>query len=119
MADAASDSRSATGRDIVRMFERQEDVLKQWKVEDRDVPPEIPSHDTGQETFQDRTRTVNGRQQGSEDLLHSSQHNHPSIARDDWDSEDEGLDSSQCSICGAVMPPFAMTAHQRFHSLGD
>jgi len=45
MADAANDKRKgASGRDISKMFERQEDVLKAWRVADQDIPPDGLSH---------------------------------------------------------------------------
>ncbi len=40
MVEAASEDGKGKGRDIGKMFKRQEDVLKEWKVEDRDIPPD-------------------------------------------------------------------------------
>jgi len=40
MVEVASDNRGGKGRDISKMFKRQEDVLKEWKVKDRDIPPD-------------------------------------------------------------------------------
>ncbi|KAI9855453.1 MAG: hypothetical protein M1830_006464, partial [Pleopsidium flavum] len=39
MAETATDGKDGTGRDIGRMFKRQESVLREWKVEDRDMAP--------------------------------------------------------------------------------
>lgn len=123
MAGTASDSRTATGRDIGRMLERQEDVLKQWRVEDRDVPPEVPlpGPSLGLD-MQGRMQDLNDGQHGSAGFTHSSQYSRSAHDVGGWDSDDESrevLASSQCSVCGAIMPPFAMAAHRRFHLLGE
>lgn len=96
MVETAGDSKSASGRDIESMFKNQEDVLREWKVEDRDVPPEHP-------------------QSGAKDMSSDIDHN-------DWLSDeemDEDLTSTTCHLCGVRIPPFAMAAHQRFHENGD
>ena len=40
MVETANEDGTGGGRDIGRMFKRQEEVLKEWKVEDKDVPPD-------------------------------------------------------------------------------
>ncbi|KAH0542510.1 hypothetical protein FGG08_003106 [Glutinoglossum americanum] len=40
--DGSSSGGGGEGRDIGKMFRKQEDVLRPWKVEDRDVPPSPP-----------------------------------------------------------------------------
>lgn len=125
MVETASDESSAGGRDIGKMFRRQEDVLKEWKVEDRPVAPDtIPvgasttepaeGHHTAEPSA--GHEAVDTIVAGSEDTLHPTQ---DTIDEDEWD--DEGADESheRCSICGAVMPAFAMSAHERFHSLDE
>jgi len=92
MVETAGDGKSASGRDIGSMFKNQEDVLREWKVEDRDVPPEYS-------------------QSGAIHMSSNIDHN-------DWLSDeemDEDLTSTDCHLCGARMPTFAMAAHQRFH----
>jgi DNA polymerase iota len=89
MVETASDSKSASGRDIGSMFKNQEDVLREWKVDDRDVPP-----------------------QHSE-----SEADHNDWLSDE--EMDEDLTSTVCHLCGTQIPLFAMAAHQRFHENGD
>jgi DNA polymerase iota len=68
MADAASDTKGGTGRNIAKMFRQQDDVLKQWRVEDRDSSPS-PSLDDkmGEQPEQDEEL----------DQGRPSHHNHP------------------------------------------
>ena len=96
MVETAGDSKSASGRDIGSMFKNQEDVLREWKVEDRDVPPQHSQSE--------------------------SNHMSSNIDHNDWLSDeemDEDLTSTTCHLCGVQMPLFAMPAHQRFHENGD
>jgi DNA polymerase iota len=55
---------------------------------------------------------------GSEDMFTSSQQ--ADVCADhDWNSEDEEMDDADtylCERCGAMMPWFAMGAHERFHT---
>lgn len=96
MIETAGDSKSASGRDIGSMFKNQEDVLREWKVEDRDALLEHSQSETN--------------------------HMSSNTDHDDWLSDedlDEDLTSTACHLCGAQMPPFAMDAHQRFHENGE
>ena len=116
MADTAGDSKTVAGRDIGRMFKRQNEVLKEWKVEDLDVAPDSP-----EEPARDAVGLVQDQGQpartGSEDLLVPSQ---PSVLNDeklDW--EDTSDRFSRCPSCGTLIPTFAMPAHERYHELGE
>ncbi|KAF2036145.1 DNA/RNA polymerase [Setomelanomma holmii] len=118
MADAASE-KGGVGRDIAKMFRRQDDVLKQRRVADEvdesvmsdkkvDPPPAaqliLPPY------LSDR--------EGSEDKPTPSQEGSRPIV-DHWDSEDEEMldaDAYRCEECGAFMPLFAMGAHERWHA---
>jgi DNA polymerase iota len=129
MIEAASDDGKGTGRDIGRMFRRQKDVLKEWKVEDRDVPPDLPPgvkaqnetppvdlHQAEPSAGSEATDQIMA---GSEDTIYPTQ-----ITIDEqgqWEEDDEEEEDGQekCDECGAVMPGFAMAAHQRFHSMED
>ena len=127
MTPTASDTRDGAGRDIGRMFQKQDDVLREWKVEDVDiVPSNQADHDQQNEmdilgpeeivVAQEQTLALPSL--GSEDLLNFTQES----LQDDiaWDSDDnmQNLGDS-CKICGAVMPSYAMLAHERFHNLPD
>lgn len=125
MVETASDDGTGRGRDIGRMFKRQEDVLKEWKVEDRDVPPDpIPKEDAypadlnqaepsaGSEAI-DQVMTG-----GSEDTIYATQNTIDEPAQ--WDEDDDDEEGQErCHECGAIMPAFAIAAHQRFHSMEE
>ena len=127
MSPTASDARDGAGRDIGRMFQKQDDVLREWKVENVDIAPS-DQDDNDQQNEIDilgPRKTVDAQEQtlvlpfvGSEDLLDFTQE---SLQEDvAWDSDDnmQNLGDS-CKICGAVMPSYAMLAHERFHDLPD
>ncbi|KAL3427175.1 DNA polymerase [Phlyctema vagabunda] len=126
MVEAASDDSTGKGRDISKMFKRQEDVLKEWKVEDRDVPPDHVGT-TGKTGQVDRAEPSAGCEAtglvlaGSEDdVLPCTQNTVDEVEAGAWESDDDdGHGTVRCIECGAVMPPFAMSAHERFHSLGE
>lgn len=123
LVETASEDGKGGGRDIGKMFKRQESVLKEWKVEDRDVPPDPTEVDTGHidddvpMTAGDDVPVVEGGDAGSEDMLPQTQN---TVISDPWD-DDEGDDENRemCGICKAVMPAFAMAAHQRYHELEE
>jgi len=107
MAETAADSKDSEGRDIGRMFRRQEDVLKDFKVvesEDNAPPADIETSET-----------------------HSDQAEPLLSVQDAYDSNDDGdwLDEDQaeagqvyhCYICGLSMPSFAIAAHIRYHDI--
>ncbi len=123
MASAASDDKNGAGQDIGKMFSRQEHTLKEWRVDDIDVPPsdyedderhleEGEKHDSIDFHVLDRTGL------GSEDMRSLTQE---SVNDNEaWDSDEDMRDAGDaCKVCGAVMPPYAMVAHERFHALPD
>ncbi|KAF2201931.1 DNA/RNA polymerase [Delitschia confertaspora ATCC 74209] len=130
--EAASDSKGGAGRNILKMFKRQDDVLKEWKVEpgetfrgDRKIEPE----ETGIEDVQTETTprdvdmigpelTEQRGQRGSEDFPYSSQQDRTEgIGEWEYDEEDSMDDETfHCDRCGAIMPAFAMAAHDRWHA---
>jgi len=125
MVEAASETGKGGGRDISRMFERQEEVLKEWKVEDRDVPPDpvLPEEESHPEAINDdkfQTDPSAGKEvwpvvvAGSEDTIAPTQNTVDDMGVWEEDEEDDD-DREQCGTCGAIMPGFAMAAHERFH----
>lgn len=124
MALTGTDGKNGAGRDIGRMFRRQDDVLKEWRFDEVD---EAPSH-----SFQ---AAVVNKSQHSEPEQRSNNDNDYSLTRsedmylntrnlrdteDAWNSEGETASLGEaCTLCGATMPAFAMSAHRRFHSLPD
>jgi len=117
MAPTAAATRGGAGRDIGRMFKRQDTVLKEWRVEDVDLPPSPKSADAVQSDPRPSQRTdllVEARS-GSEDMHLATQE---SFTEDGWNDEQDSVAYGQsCPTCGAVMPSFAMVAHQRFVGL--
>lgn len=122
MIEAASEDGKGGGRDIGRMFKRQEEVLKEWKVEDKDVPPDpIPEaaepHDAIPTDPSAGNEVADSIMAGSEDkdVMPTQTSADELIEWDDEEDEDENRDI--CHECGASMPAFAMAAHERFHGL--
>ncbi|KAJ4356195.1 uncharacterized protein N0V89_004225 [Didymosphaeria variabile] len=128
MVGAASE-KGGVGRDISKMFKRQDQVLKDFKVTEPDdvLPAESISDNDLMDTAvsSDKTAVANttklrldGTRGGSEDLPTPSQEV-TFATQDRWQSEDEDMldeDAYRCEECGAVMPLFAMGAHTRWHS---
>jgi DNA polymerase iota len=132
MADAASE-KGGVGRDIAKMFKRQDDVLKQWRVEEKEesiedgqiVEDDLEALPTdGQQPEKQRytneliSPNLPLQRTGSEDVPTPSQDEGTAIV-DRWESEDEDMvdaDTYLCEQCGAVMPLFAMGAHERWHA---
>lgn len=114
---AATETKDGAGRDIGKMFRRQDDVLKDWKIVDLDIPP---SQKTVEST--EPRLNIDPPNQREEELRHGSEDAHAGtqeslIAEDGWEDEDEVANQGySCPICGALMPSFAMPAHQRFVS---
>ncbi|KFY27232.1 hypothetical protein V493_03634 [Pseudogymnoascus sp. VKM F-4281 (FW-2241)] len=122
MVEAASATVKGRGRDIGHMFKHQEEILKEWKVEDKDVPPDwVAEHhganDGGRSHALSRAEPSAGNDAimkgatGSEDVMPMTQGG----VNDETLCLDEDSDSGKCSICNAVMPAFAMAAHERYH----
>ncbi|KAH6891091.1 hypothetical protein B0T10DRAFT_302159 [Thelonectria olida] len=90
MVAGAADDKTGVGRDIGVMFKRQDEVLRPFQI-------------------------VSG--------LDSSPQGEPA----GWDVEDENGDESSwdsigslpCAQCGHLIPPFAVSAHSRYHELGE
>jgi DNA polymerase iota len=125
MVETATDDGTGGGRDIGRMFKRQEEVLKEWKVEDKDVPPDsigdgkiemAMSKESRPELKAEPSAGNDAMESNSEDALYSTQNTMDEDV--EWEDE-ESEDSNRCHTCGAGIPPFAMAAHRLYHALGD
>lgn len=94
MAAGAAEDKHGAGRDIANMFKRQDEVLRPWRV------TELPD----EENLQDE-------QDGASEL------------EDDFDGLDAdalwsgATGDDECSICGLPIPPFAASAHFRYHEM--
>lgn len=121
MVETATEDGKGGGRDIGRMFKRQEEVLKEWKVEDRDVPPDpisdaaTESHDAISTDPSAGNEVPDSFMAGSEDVIPTQNSAEEPAEWDDEEDEDENREI--CHDCGATMPAFAMAAHERFHTL--
>ena len=101
MAETAADSKDSSGRDIGRMFRRQEDFLKDFRLVD-----EAPDDDK-----QLSLATSNG-------AACSPASSHGELASDqEWDAEppEDVDDVHECTICDARIPVFAAAAHSQYH----
>ncbi|KAI9718207.1 MAG: hypothetical protein M1812_004197 [Candelaria pacifica] len=118
MAETAGDGKDGAGRDIGRMLKRQETVLKEWRVEDIDIPP-TSEHDELEVSLENQKYVLHDRHaKGTEDLIEPSQESY--VEDGEWENAVEALNpGSSCPACGAVMPEWAMAAHERFHAIGD
>ena len=124
---AAGERKAGAGRDIGMMLRRQGGVLKSWKTADADVAPSDDEPDNPEIEQNDTNEIERGTSSrfrpdyaglGSEDTLPSTQRS--SFGDEAWDSEGEENDlGDRCHKCGAMMPSFAMVAHERFHSLAS
>lgn len=102
MAETAAESKDSAGRDISRMFRNQDEVLKEWRVADKDGVPE-PREEND---LVDDEITVDV----------DSHVTSP----DSWESDDEAEDNMHlCGRCGVPVPSFALLAHERFHEMPD
>jgi DNA polymerase iota len=109
-------NKGGVGRNIAIMFRQQEDVLRQWKVEETGEGTVGKEQELHLVQLQPVLQTSDSKS-GSEDIFTSSQQ---ANARMDyhWKTVDEEMveaDFYQCEYCGATMPWFAMGAHERFH----
>ena len=105
MAETAAETKDSTGRDIGRMFRRQEDVLKDFRITEE---PEIPGTIAHQSaTGWEPRESSPSPPSGVDDM--------------EWESEDppagDGDDLPVCRFCGTKLPEFAMMAHEQYHSL--
>jgi DNA polymerase iota len=131
MLETASEDGAGGGRDIGRMFKHQNEVLKEWKFEDKDVPPDITAteHIRGAEKEAVQLEEPSDKHQaepsaGNEATYPDSTDAHglaEAVVDDDaqWYGDEDGdVGFDRCFTCGAVMPAFAMAAHERYHDLG-
>ncbi|RYP57589.1 hypothetical protein DL770_010630 [Monosporascus sp. CRB-9-2] len=132
---------AAGGRDISRMFRTQGERLREWSAWDDDTtttttttasPSLSPPHDGNGviDGEADDGAAANGGSEGKNDVedAGSASAGTEVWAADDGDSdsdvewEDGDGDSvaqQRCAACGHAVPIFAMSAHERFHAMGD
>lgn len=96
---SGADDVAGSGRDISVMFKRQDDVLRDFRV--RDVSP-----------FEEKAAVI-GEVILSEEVVSDDD----GLAEPELWNPNDG--SEACAQCGHYIPAFAMTAHTRYHMLGD
>ena len=108
MAETAADNKESEGRDIGKMFQRQDEVLKDFRVTvETDVTDgQHPPSPT----------TLDGRPH-DEEFMDSDLDLATAAEWDSDTSENEVL--GHCDMCRSAMPSFAMPAHKRYHQLND
>ncbi|KAI0009272.1 DNA/RNA polymerase [Xylariaceae sp. FL0662B] len=131
-----------SGRDIGRMFRTQEDKLREWTVydDDDDATPaardtDEPACDTAASDGGGPGNRVEewggvgdggGDRDGGLDGRIVVEEEEPAIEAtvlldgdggDTWD--DDAEESQACRLCGHAIPIFAVSAHERFHAMGD
>ncbi|KIW49888.1 hypothetical protein PV05_11526 [Exophiala xenobiotica] len=98
MAETAAETKDSKGRDIGKMFRRQDEVLRDFRVTDNSED----ANDLG-------SRVAEPHEADFETQV-----------AEGWDSEDsETQEVVRCSLCHNVIPSFALTAHQRYHQLSN
>ena len=120
MSLTASASKNGVGRDIGEMFSRQENALKECRCEDIEVKTQCHGaveERSGEPEASEYPKLSPGLL-GSEDIGALAQDKNNEV--DSWNNEDElGDVGDACRVCGFLMPPYAMVAHERFHALPD
>lgn len=117
MVDAAGERKQSSGRDIEKMFQRQ----------DMGRRPDFPVSVTGRSSPETGTQYVRGPRLSSSDTSSSSQiivgldRNAYKTGGDSWEEsdEDEDMPCVACTSCGALIPHFALVAHEVYHSAPD
>ncbi|RFU80984.1 impb mucb samb family [Trichoderma arundinaceum] len=92
MVAGVTDDKTGAGRDIAVMFRKQDEVLAPWRI----------TSDAGEDE-----QLIEDEAEGSilEDM--------------DSDISWEATDNSICTTCGHSIPSFALSAHMRYHELGE
>ncbi|KAK2022038.1 impB/mucB/samB family protein [Colletotrichum zoysiae] len=97
MAASGSEVRSSVGRDISVMFRKQDDVLRQWRIDTAVV--EDDDEQWASEGDVEKEMELGEFGEGAS-----------------W--EDDTV-TERCPLCGHCILPFALAAHARYHDLGE
>ncbi|KKY18546.1 putative dna polymerase [Phaeomoniella chlamydospora] len=120
MAETASNNRDSSGRDIGHMFQRQEDVLKEWKlltsntaVSDPQVTNTMPELQSNRDLDAATSQTASTSL--AKDQVDSDCQQILDAEWDEDDVEDEESDLIVCPICNSYLPSFALGPHLTYH----
>ncbi|GJC82614.1 DNA polymerase iota [Colletotrichum liriopes] len=97
MAASGSEAGPGVGRDISVMFRKQDDVLRQWRVDTTVIEDD-------------------DEQWVSEDEVEEEMELGDFDEGASWEGD---LVTARCPLCGHCIPPFALAAHARYHDLGE
>ncbi|KAK2065972.1 impB/mucB/samB family protein [Colletotrichum caudatum] len=97
MAASGSEVRSSVGRDISAMFRKQDDVLRQWRIDTAVV--EDDDEQWASESDVEKEMELGEFGEGAS-----------------WEDDTA---TERCLLCGHCIPPFALAAHARYHDLGE
>ncbi|KAB8253483.1 hypothetical protein BDV32DRAFT_134047 [Aspergillus pseudonomiae] len=117
MVDAAGERKQSSGRDIEKMFQKQD----RGRRPDFSVPvTEQPSPETGTQYARDPSLPSNEIFSSSQTVVGFDRHAYQT-GGDAWEESDEDEDMScvACPRCGALIPHFALVAHEVYHSTAD
>jgi DNA polymerase iota len=130
IVDVAGDKRTSAGRDIGKMFRTQESVLREWRVDDpvlpaangepRDLGEE--NRDTSVTELMDTNVTEFMDTDVTEFVADPETNWSHAGAHEDvsWESDEDGdMPCEQCIACSALIPHFALKAHETYHTLPD
>lgn len=139
MVESAGEQKQSSGRDIGKMFRKQEAVLRDWKSssESEPAPSELDVHhqqssleplsglssklaaqiplscESPVEDYQMTCSTLSEFAQDDDDVWEE-------ISDDAGEEkEEEAILSDTCKLCGASIPYFAMEAHELYHRVPD
>jgi len=135
---SGSDGGVPSGRDIGVMFRRQEDVLREFTVyggEDTSMAGgdgalnqyttqstqlDIKDNTAIQVSTSELMNEDDNKSDNTEETYHNEYTDDDDIDEEEWGPDHGQQDGmEQCPLCGHFIPFFALTAHDRFHSLEE
>lgn len=126
MSMTAASATDGAGRDISKMFRRQEHVLKDWEIEEStDATLVVQNHATTNDPDRGRLYMqpdpANDYRVGLAGTKTAEKEvERVQVDEDGWQSDDEAADLDNiCTTCKLPVPHFAVAAHERFHNLPD
>jgi DNA polymerase iota len=123
MQETARDDKNAVGRDISKMLRNQDSVLKEWKIDDIDVPPsqEQKSELSDQaEEYGETLYEACAEAPAGNTVSNILEDQDVNMDEDSWQEDPEdGYLTDFCAHCGLRIPAFAVEAHERFHLYPD
>ncbi|KAE8358875.1 hypothetical protein BDV27DRAFT_137011 [Aspergillus caelatus] len=117
MMDVAGERKQSSGRDIEKMFQRQDKLRRP----DFPVPvTERSSPETATQYVRDPSLSSNDISSSSQIIVGLDRHAYKTSG-DAWEEseEDEDMPCVVCTSCGALIPHFALVAHEVYHSAPD